>query len=71
MCTQLSDCLKGAGLGTCAAGVLSYIKKHHPQLYSNTTYTIIEISEQLAIKQRERLLVHKNATVKNMSVSTH
>jgi hypothetical protein len=44
------------------------LQLHEPNLYARTSYTIVEISEQLAKRQREKLLHHKNAFVRNMSI---
>ncbi len=33
---------------------LAYIRDHHPDVYERTTFRIIEISEALAKRQRER-----------------
>ncbi|KAI3404704.2 hypothetical protein KGF56_002472 [Candida oxycetoniae] len=41
----------GGGNGTLMCDILSYIKKHEPEIYENTQYNIIEISSQLAKKQ--------------------
>ncbi|KAH9821772.1 S-adenosyl-L-methionine-dependent methyltransferase [Melampsora americana] len=44
----------GAGNGTLCEGVLNYIRDHAPTLYSQTTYTIIEVSARLAGIQAAR-----------------
>ncbi|KAI5952032.1 hypothetical protein KGF54_005107 [Candida jiufengensis] len=43
----------GGGNGTLMCNILSYIKKHEPEIYTKTQYKIIEISNQLAAKQKE------------------
>ncbi len=35
--------------------MLTYLRQHHPQVFDRTRYTIIEISEALAARQRERV----------------
>lgn len=42
----------GAGNGTLMVDVLNFLKAEHPDIYSRTTYNIIEISASLALKQR-------------------
>lgn len=41
----------GGGNGTMMCDILKYIKQNEPEIYSRTTYKIIEISSQLAHKQ--------------------
>lgn len=55
----------GAGNGTLMVDILNFLKAEHPDLYSKTTYNIVEISASLALKQRaqseghtERVQVH-------------
>lgn len=48
----------GGGNGTCAAGILDYLQKHYPALYAQTHYTIVELSEVCAKRQRECLHAH-------------
>jgi len=55
-------------LGTCAENILSHLKKTAPKLYDITTYTIIEISEKLSLKQKEKIQEHGNAFVRNISI---
>ncbi|THU86244.1 DUF185-domain-containing protein [Dendrothele bispora CBS 962.96] len=45
----------GAGNGTLAANILDYLQEEHPEVYDRTRYTIIEISGNLAKKQKQRL----------------
>ena len=42
----------GGGNGTLMCNILNYIKKHEPLIYAKTQYKIIEISQQLAKKQK-------------------
>lgn len=44
----------GGGNGTLCLDVLSFFKREHPELYEDMTYTIIEVSERLSQRQRER-----------------
>lgn len=48
----------GAGNGTNAAYICSFIKQHRPRLYQSMTYTSVEISPLLAERQRRRLARH-------------
>ncbi|KAK4798641.1 hypothetical protein SAY86_030967 [Trapa natans] len=44
----------GGGSGTCAKGILDYIKLNAPErVYNSMTYTSVEISPSLATKQQE------------------
>ena len=45
----------GGGYGTNALCILDYLQAHAPDVYSRTSYTIIEISQPLAEKQQQRL----------------
>ncbi|KAI8870332.1 DUF185-domain-containing protein [Ramicandelaber brevisporus] len=45
----------GAGNGTMATEVLNYLREIEPDIYARTQYTIIEISQNLAKRQAERL----------------
>lgn len=47
----------GAGNGSFMIDAMSYIKTNHPDVYSRTRYNIIEISPQLARRQRQRARV--------------
>lgn len=49
----------GGGNGTLMCNVLNYIKENEPDIYNRTQYRIIEISNQLAIKQLESALSAK------------
>lgn len=51
----------GGGNGTLMCNVLNYIKENEPDIYNRTQYRIIEISNQLAIKQFESALSAKLA----------
>ena len=46
----------GAGEGTLALNILSFLSKHHPDFISNLEYIIIEKSTVLKAKQKELLL---------------
>lgn len=59
----------GAGNGSLALDVLSFIQQRHPEVYERTKYTIIEISASLAQKQRETLCnAHDCVEVVNKSI---
>jgi SAM-dependent MidA family methyltransferase len=59
----------GAGNGTLANDILDYVRDKHPDVYERTRYTIIEISGQLASKQRKKLgRAHACAEVVHKSV---
>jgi SAM-dependent MidA family methyltransferase len=45
----------GGGTGTFALESLHYLKEYHPEIYKNTTYSIIEISEELSRIQKESI----------------
>lgn len=45
----------GAGNGTLAMNILDFLHRHYPSVYDRTRYTIIEISENLVQKQRQKL----------------
>lgn len=45
----------GGGSGTNALNVLNWLQREEPELYGRTEYTIVEISERLAARQRERV----------------
>lgn len=50
----------GGGTGTNALHVLNWLCREDPELYDRTEYTIVEISERLAERQREKVCaVHK------------
>ena len=44
----------GAGNGSFMLDSLRYLRKHHPEVFARTKYRIIEISAQLAKRQRVR-----------------
>ena len=46
----------GGGNGTCAAGVLNYLRREAPATYASSKYMLVEVSERLAEAQRQRLL---------------
>lgn len=48
----------GGGNGTCALGILDYLERHYPELYRQTEYTIVELSEFMIETQRETLEKH-------------
>ena len=59
----------GAGNGSLAMDILNFIQKRHPEVYERTRYTIIEISESLAERQRKALSsVHDCVEVVNKSI---
>ena len=45
----------GGGNGTLMLNILDYIRQHDPEVYEVTQYRIIEISKQLAQRQRDNL----------------
>ncbi|KAI0352162.1 DUF185-domain-containing protein [Trametes cingulata] len=59
----------GAGNGTLALDMLDYIREEYPDVYERTRYNIIEISENLANLQRQKLEpVHPCVTIHNKSI---
>lgn len=44
----------GGGNGTLCVDVLDYFQREHPQMYEKMTYTMIEVSDRLSQRQRER-----------------
>ncbi|PKI85896.1 hypothetical protein MVES_000597 [Malassezia vespertilionis] len=48
----------GGGAGTLSCDILDYIEEVEPDVYAQTCYVIVEISERLATQQRERLARH-------------
>jgi hypothetical protein len=46
----------GAGNGTLMVNVLDYLRDHEPEVYERTRYKVIEISTQLAKRQKTSLL---------------
>jgi SAM-dependent MidA family methyltransferase len=46
----------GGGNGTLASNILDFLKCHYPEVYDRTQYHIVEISPQLAERQRQLLL---------------
>jgi SAM-dependent MidA family methyltransferase len=54
----------GGGSGTNALSILSYIQQAAPEVYATLQYTLIEISESMAERQRERVCsAHPKAEV--------
>lgn len=49
----------GGGNGTLMCNILNFIKKSEPDIYSRTQYKIIEITDQLAMKQYSQALEQK------------
>ena len=45
----------GAGTGTVARDMLDYVQTHAPDVYRTTRYTTVEISENLARLQHEKV----------------
>ncbi|OCH91497.1 DUF185-domain-containing protein [Obba rivulosa] len=59
----------GAGNGTLARDILDYIREQYPEIYDRAQYNIIEISENLADIQREKLCgEHPCVTIHNKSI---
>ncbi|KLO19074.1 DUF185-domain-containing protein [Schizopora paradoxa] len=58
----------GAGNGTLATDILSFIQERYPEVYDRTHYTIIEISQSLVKQQLKRLQEHSCAKVVHKSV---
>ena len=48
----------GGGNGTCAAGVLDYLREKQPQLYERTHYTIVDLSTTNRQRQLTSLASH-------------
>jgi hypothetical protein len=60
----------GAGNGTCAVGILDFIRDHHPKLYSRIRYTIVDVSKAFVERQR-RNLAHHGDKVKIINQSVY
>jgi hypothetical protein len=45
----------GAGQGHLAAGVLTWLRTHHPDAFGSITYTIVDLAPALRSRQRETL----------------
>ena len=45
----------GGGNGTFALGFADYLQVHHPKIYQDLEYTLVEVSEKLAAMQRARV----------------
>lgn len=45
----------GAGNGSMMVDVMRFLRESHPEVYDRTRYTIVEISEQLAARQKRRV----------------
>ena len=59
----------GAGNGTLARDILDFLQAEYPAVYERTKYTIIEISEKLAGRQRQLLQpTHPCVNVVNKSI---
>ncbi|KAL6309298.1 S-adenosyl-L-methionine-dependent methyltransferase [Sparassis latifolia] len=59
----------GAGNGTMALDILNYVQAEYPDVYDRTKYNIIEISDNLARIQREKLsAVHPCVNVMHKSI---
>lgn len=50
----------GGGNGTCAKGVLDFLRHNHKDLYSHTEYEIIDVSEPFHNIQKKTLADHLN-----------
>lgn len=48
----------GAGNGTCAKGVLDFIRANYPSLYARVDYTIVDVSKAFVARQRQNLREH-------------
>ena len=58
----------GAGNGTLAKNILDFLRSSEPLLYRQCNYKIIEISEQLSMKQKNALKSHRNVEITNKSI---
>lgn len=58
----------GGGNGTCAEGIMDYLRYSHPKLYEKTNYTIIDISPSLHQVQKDYLQTHSNIRLVNSSI---
>jgi SAM-dependent MidA family methyltransferase len=58
----------GAGNGTLAKDILDYLRSDYPEVYDRTKYITIEISGQLANRQKAKLAGHACARVENQSI---
>ena len=59
----------GAGNGTLMNNILDYVKKNEPTIYERTKYRIIEISAQLAERQKTIIgLNHPRVEILNQSI---
>ena len=64
----------GGGNGTCAAGVLSYLRREAPETYASSKYMLVEVSERLAEVQRVARLAHPHhspLTTHHSPLTTH
>ena len=52
----------GGGNGTCAAGILDYLREKQPQLYGKTHYTIVDLSTTNRERQLATLASHLTTT---------
>jgi hypothetical protein len=61
----------GGGNGTCAAGLLCWLRDEYPELYEGCTYELVEISQTMADRQRRRLeesgVMDERCSVSNVS----
>jgi SAM-dependent MidA family methyltransferase len=44
----------GGGTGTCAIGILNFLQENHPEIYGKSSYTIVELSEELSKLQKAK-----------------
>lgn len=59
----------GAGNGTLALDILDYLREDYPDVYERTQYNIVEISDNLAKLQKEKLnTAHPCVTVHHKSI---
>ena len=60
----------GGGNGTCAAGILDYLRELHPAVYAQTHYSIVELSQVNHERQRAALAQHMPQHVPQQSAAT-
>jgi SAM-dependent MidA family methyltransferase len=59
----------GGGNGSCAKGIMDFLRDRHPKLYEVTRYTIIDVSVPFHKRQSEVLAEHADkVTLVNKSV---
>lgn len=50
----------GGGNGTCAKGILDYVRDHHPDVYKYIRYEIIDVSKPFHEIQKKNLADHSS-----------